>query len=280
MQPLEARIAAWRSHLEAALPGQNETVDELEAHLRDHLERALAAGISPEKAFADGVSRLGETRKLAHEFNLVAQPVTRCWPPLLIHSLVGLPALAAMVLIALEVRGGAVSLLRGTHGALIILGYLTALGTGLVGIWTVVSLLARSATDRDLRLQQRALLRFLVIGSISLSIGIALGMIWAHEHLPTGAWSWQSEETGTLAVLVSTGMLLLLQGRAIRSHVLRTVIALSGALVIFAAWMGADARLPVPIAWLSLSAVFAQGATALLHVRRLRLEKVPLRSDA
>ena len=60
MSELEPKIAAWRTRLLQALPGEEETVRELESHLRDHLESLLRRGMVPDEAFAASVQRLGE----------------------------------------------------------------------------------------------------------------------------------------------------------------------------------------------------------------------------
>ena len=66
--PLETQIDLWRAHLEAH-PGVDRTdVDELEDHLRGHIEALAAAGLSDDEAFLVAVKRLGSQRDIAREF--------------------------------------------------------------------------------------------------------------------------------------------------------------------------------------------------------------------
>ncbi len=69
MFDLENAIAAWRRDLASREIPADDTLDELEAHLRDDLDAQLAAGISPEAAFSDALRRLGDPASLKSEFH-------------------------------------------------------------------------------------------------------------------------------------------------------------------------------------------------------------------
>lgn len=73
-------------------------LDELESHLRDHVEAEIAAGVSPAQAFRSGIRRIGSPRRLRCEFDL-GEGRPRSWRWL------GLAAGLAIALLA----GGAVT---------------------------------------------------------------------------------------------------------------------------------------------------------------------------
>jgi hypothetical protein len=73
MNPLDEKIAAWRSQVAKTLPLPNETVRELEDHLREQIAELMQAGMPLDAAFDAGLQRLGEPRELAAEL-FRAQP--------------------------------------------------------------------------------------------------------------------------------------------------------------------------------------------------------------
>ena len=64
---LEAAVAAWRAHLAGAALNED-AVRELEAHLRESVERLQETGCAEEDAFAIATYRLGQAGPLAAEF--------------------------------------------------------------------------------------------------------------------------------------------------------------------------------------------------------------------
>ena len=61
-------IAEWRAGLAEAGTLFEADLDELESHLRDHLEALAEVGVTGEEAFRTAVERIGDTRVLADEF--------------------------------------------------------------------------------------------------------------------------------------------------------------------------------------------------------------------
>ncbi len=59
MRELETKIAAWRERMSAALPGREQTVQELEEHLRDQCAALIAQGVAPEEAWLEAERRMG-----------------------------------------------------------------------------------------------------------------------------------------------------------------------------------------------------------------------------
>ncbi|WP_084104667.1 permease prefix domain 1-containing protein [Demequina sp. NBRC 110056] len=65
---LDGQIGLWRAHLERRGAMGTADVDELEDHLRGHVEALLDAGLSDEEAFLVAVKRLGSQDAIAREF--------------------------------------------------------------------------------------------------------------------------------------------------------------------------------------------------------------------
>ncbi len=65
---IEARIGEWRSHLLGSRAIQPSDVDELEDHLREHLDDLTGKGLTADEAFLVAVGRMGEVDALSREF--------------------------------------------------------------------------------------------------------------------------------------------------------------------------------------------------------------------
>jgi hypothetical protein len=72
MFDLEKAIADWRGQMIAAGVKKGEVLNELEAHLRDDLKRLVESGLGPEGAFGVAVQRIGQSDRLAIEFEKTA----------------------------------------------------------------------------------------------------------------------------------------------------------------------------------------------------------------
>jgi hypothetical protein len=280
MQELEPQIAAWRKKMSAALPGQDETVRELESHLRDHIEAQTRRGVPVAEALAQGVARIGEPRALASEFSRVGEPWYAARPVVVVYVLFGA---ALALLAAVMIRGWAGGLFPGllvVHVVAITTGYLAMLAAGLIGFWTLTSGWLFAPTERDMAAQRRAMFKLTVLGSVTTPVGMALGAVWAAQ-VSSHAWSWAPVEVGALCVLISTWLLLVAHFRVVwEARVLSAVLAILGASVVGAGWLVAGAlTAPVPVAWLCGAAIIAQGGLVLLHERakqRGRDERVRL----
>ena len=71
MFDLNKQIEAWRAALSQAESMRGQDVDELEAHLRDAVEKLRTAGLSDEEAFLIAARRLGTHDGLATEFGKI-----------------------------------------------------------------------------------------------------------------------------------------------------------------------------------------------------------------
>ena len=71
MQQLEERISAWRQEIGTAESIGNDALRELESHLRDAIDGALADGCTLQEAFDQAVIEVGDAAKLESEFRKV-----------------------------------------------------------------------------------------------------------------------------------------------------------------------------------------------------------------
>ncbi|MEM7600241.1 MAG: MMPL family transporter [Verrucomicrobiota bacterium] len=60
----------WRKDLADQRLG-SEAIDELEVHLRDHIEYRMGEGLSEEQAFVEGIDRIGGAREICEEFSKI-----------------------------------------------------------------------------------------------------------------------------------------------------------------------------------------------------------------
>jgi ClpA/ClpB-like protein len=65
---LEQAIASWRQQMSTAGIKSPDVLEELEAHLREHIERQIQSGADAEHAYGAAVARIGEATVLRDEF--------------------------------------------------------------------------------------------------------------------------------------------------------------------------------------------------------------------
>lgn len=65
---LESQITLWRTHLERRSTVDAADADELEDHLRGHIDALMDSGLSEDEAFLVAIKRLGDQDAIAHEF--------------------------------------------------------------------------------------------------------------------------------------------------------------------------------------------------------------------
>lgn len=267
---VETKIAAWRARMSAALPGQEETVRELEAHLRDHIEVKTHEGMTAEAAFDEGVKRMGEPRAVAREFARGAMRWFEARPMVVIYGLFGTGFAGASAWMIWRCVGWHASALLTVHVLVILGGYLTVLAAGFAGLWTLIAG-RRSSANREVQSLRRQMLRLTVAGSVLVPVGVVLGMIWAAKNPPHHrAWSWEPVEIGALAVLLSTWLLLFVQVRMKLTHRAGAVLAVMAAAVVGVGWFAKGLAPEWPIAGMCGAAIFGQGAIALWQARARR----------
>lgn len=77
---LEKRIAAWRRSMGTAAGQRRELLDELEAHLREEVERLTNAGVGEKEAFELALSKLGAPSAVAAEYAKITGNDRAWWP--------------------------------------------------------------------------------------------------------------------------------------------------------------------------------------------------------
>lgn len=103
---VESQIAQWREFLSARPAVSPADVDELESHLRDHLEALTASGLTADEAFLVAARRVGAIDDVAREF--AREHSERLWKHLVLGETGGQPhgfgtALTVAVLAAVAV---------------------------------------------------------------------------------------------------------------------------------------------------------------------------------
>src|ERR1700676_3344184 len=73
----QQHIISWRRALADKIGPDANTLDELESHLRDAMDRLVREGQAPEEAVLAAIAKIGTADKLAAEFAKVARP---WWP--------------------------------------------------------------------------------------------------------------------------------------------------------------------------------------------------------
>jgi hypothetical protein len=263
MRELEQKFAEWRARANAALPGQPETVGEIEEHLRDHVAALMQKGVEPLAAFAAAVKRLGEPETLAREFGRVGSgwlPTTR--PILGLLVFVAISTVAVTAFLSWVLYAGKMTPLLFFHVVTATAGYYAVAAMGLLGAWALLTPFWRplSATERR---EARRSLWWLAIGSgVLVPVGMMLGMIWAADHLGR-AWGWDPKEVGGVLVLLSSWLVLFLHPRRTVSDRTLWWLAIVGGLGVdlqLASWAFAAV---VP-AWICVTLIAAQVAVAVL----------------
>jgi hypothetical protein len=131
----------------------------------------------------------------------------RAWLPAWIAAIAVVAAgLVAAVWVAIGLRNGHMGPLLASHIVTVTIGYVTVFA---VGGLSVLSLLARNRAgwwdDRRALAFRRAVLTLSAIGLPLTAVAVALGAVWARDHLGR-YWGWDLREIGGLAVLTSSGL--------------------------------------------------------------------------
>lgn len=254
----------------AALPHGQQTVAELEAHLREHIAARQRAGSSEDEAFAAAEQRLGEPEAVAREFNRLPSR----WRPagVLLSALgLGLAFLAGASVWAWSRRLSVTPLqLAAIAGNLA--GAYGILGSGLIGSSALVTAWRRPLTDGERRAVRRLLRKLVLLGAVSLPIGILLTTIW-RAHVMGDQWAASSYFVRMLAYMAALALLVRAERRSTQSDTGLWVAAIFASLVLMLCGNGPRARVAdVPVAW--FGAAFLAGQV-FLALPRFRIVRVP-----
>lgn len=236
MPDLETQIAAWRRQMLAAGIKTPSTLDELESHLREEIDRLRATGVSETEALSLAVSRLGQPATMQVEFKKLGRPalsaanvVTAVWAGLiLLLILIFLPKLLD--------RKPNVLLL--THILTVTAGYLAAFVVGGCGMAWVCWQWRRGVAPARHEAINRTALRFTRLAAGFIVLAVALGMIWSGPNLGAYFIGDFKEIGGICAAAWFIGLWLAQRSPRITDRA-TMLLAICGSLIVSVAWFGA-----------------------------------------
>lgn len=231
MHNLESQIAAWRESMTGKVPA--ETIEELEAHLRETMQDHLRVKKTEAEAFELAVAQLGSAPQLAGEFQKVGSKV---WWPVKAATIGGsVLALLSLFFVAAFVTNRPLGGLLATHVFAVTVGYVSVLLMGGIAVCAVGQRAFSELSASQSQSFSKALFWFSVIAGSCTAVAIALGMIWAKMSWGY-SWSWDLEETGGLSVLLWSIFFLGAQrARSISFHGLM-LLGLIGNMIVALAW--------------------------------------------
>ena len=232
---LERAIEGWRKGLEGRL--SEETIDELECHLRDAVAAFVESGSTAGQAFERAAKELGSTRGLAREFEKMEQGM---WLPIKFAVGVELLGVAAGVItLLLNLDGWGLKFLLASHVVLVTLGYSTTLLIGSLGICYVGQRSFSGFPRQRMRGLARALFGFGCVAAIATMAAVVLGAVWANAAWGR-YWGWDIKEVGGLAVILWQLMFVAAYWLMPRNEQVLVQISILGNVVVGLAWFGTN----------------------------------------
>jgi len=240
-------------------------IDELESHLRDEVERLTRGGLPLDQAWPQAVARLGGPEQLAAEFAKV--PPAAAWlPGRLAVGALALLAVGLLVLLATS-QNQRMGALLSSHVFTVVLGYLTAFAVAALAGWSLAVRAVRGADEAG-SAGFRWIVTPLTLACFALTaVGVALGAVWASEHMGR-AWGWDAKEVGGAAVVLWAGLAWVVARRGGRAGL---AVGVVGGVVVLLAWF-VPPLLDHGLPWL---AVLALILVLLVHLAALALALLP-----
>jgi hypothetical protein len=128
--------------------------------------------------------------------------------------------------------------LLGAHVLTITLGYISAVGCGLLGAYTVVRLVVGGVSNRLLdRWIPLGVVVVCGLESALMLTGVVLGAVWASDHLGR-FWGWDVKEVGAAVTTLFHLAVFTLAIRRRLSHEMLLALASIGATLSLFAWFG------------------------------------------
>lgn len=202
---LEKSIEAWRNAIRQAAhqgpPAQlsEETIDELESHLRDAVADLVQNGLTEDQAFERATKELGSIGGLAREFQKMDEGL---WLPIKFAVGVALLGVAAGLLtLILNLDSPGIRFLLASHVVLVTLGYSMTFLIGALGICCVGQRSFSGFPRQQLRQLARATFAFGCVAAIMTISAVLLGAFWANAAWGR-YWGWDIKEVSGLAVIL------------------------------------------------------------------------------
>lgn len=237
MHNLEKSIAEWRETMMAAPGVSQETVDELETHLREEVNQLVRSGMAEPEAFQRAVTQLGGARTIASEFRKLDQPT---WLPVKVITGIGIvAALGCAFLLIVRLDTGRSSFLLASHVFMVTLGYTTTFLVGALGICFVGQRCFSDFSPLRMRSLTRTTFGLGCVAAGLSAVGVILGMVWA--RIEWGRyWAWDTKETA--AFIVISWQLCFLFAHRFACHTARGVLVMSvlGNIVVGLGWFGSN----------------------------------------
>jgi hypothetical protein len=232
MHNLETFLAQWRqTFVERLSP---DTLDELEAHLRERIEQLVRSGVPEADACQRAAADLGDPCAIASEFRKLG---TTSWLPVRIVAGLGAGAalVAAILLIARPFTGPGAGLLISVHVFTVTLGYGAALLLGVLGACFVLQRARADFAPARVAALSRVTSRFAIVAAVCTALGILTGMLWTHREWNRW-WAWDAPEIGGFCVLL--WMIAFLVAHRFRRITPRALLVAStlGSNVVLLAW--------------------------------------------
>ena len=235
MHDLEKAIQVWRNEMPSKL--SEETIDELESHLREAVANLKQSEFTEEQAFERAVKDLGSIGGLAREFEKADQGM---WMPIKFAIGVELLGVAAgLITLLLNLNNSGMEFLLASHVVLVTLGYSTTFLIGALGICYVVQHSFSGFPRMRMRSLAQATFVFGCVGAIATIAAVLLGSVWANAAWGR-YWGWDIKEVGGLAVILWQFMFLAAHWFARRNEQVLLLISILGNVVIGMAWFGTN----------------------------------------
>jgi hypothetical protein len=234
MSEFEERVRLWRQSFREALGERPEVIDELEGHLREDVEQLVRSGHSLERAWETARARLGAPTQLAGEF----AKLRPTWlPARLAYGVLAAGGVFLAGFLMLGLARGRFGPLLAVHVFTVTIGYGAALA---VGGLAVCAIIARAGAARDVTRDgavRHATRRLATMSFVLTAVGVALGAVWAREHMGR-YWGWDLKEVGGLSVLCWGVLLALCAYTLERWSLAVLLLAVAGNVVVGLSWFG------------------------------------------
>jgi hypothetical protein len=248
MFDLESSISTWRSRMLAAGIRQPDTLDELEAHLRQDFDALQTSGIPAPEAFESAVSRLGNSDSMRREFSKFTR--TQRVPVTVITA--GWFAALLFLTAFLLMKGllpGRWSALLCSHIFSVTAGYSAALVAGGLGIYSVWLQLFHQLTPAGRNNLGRAAGLFTRFSVGFVAVGFFLGALWSKQNWgqyldanPNKLGSLMGgdpKEVGAICVMLWFVATLVVQQFRPTGDRVPMLMCIGGNLLVMLAWFGA-----------------------------------------